>query len=387
MKKISKERRERDVLRNILFRRSYVKFRDKGPKNRGKGPETLRWKRNIQWIEMQQSCGNLNLERSKKRHVTIHLPRDLNFSNEHERTTINFNTIRMLVTEPQNASNSLQLKNIDFAEVRNLSTSASIVLAAELSRWNQRVKNRLTPRLETWDPKIITQLYQFGFFGLLFGERANPDSSFKFDDSDLKFTPYIQGKHGEKEHRRELKAQIEDLIGDEVDKWIILSTGLSEAITNVSHHAYPESSKIQEEDRNWFMGGSFDKKEETLRIVFFDQGIGIPKSLPASKVWESVLSFMSKVGIPYADRKKDATLLKAAVEYERTSTNDLDRGKGLQDLLDFVRERKNGYLSILSGKGLFKYSIENGTEAKKVETFSQPIKGTLIIWKVRLKKA
>lgn len=386
MKKQSKLSRARDVLRGHLFRKRHIKIKKKKGASKGKSIETLRWEHNIQWIERHHRAGNIYVERNKKRQVIVHLPEVLNFSSHYEQTATNFNVIRMLVTEPHNAANSLSLRYVDFEKVRKLSTSASIVLAAELSRWDQHSANRLKPRLETWDPQIIAQLYQFGFFGLFFGEAANPDTSLTFGESDLKFTPYIKGKHGEKEHRRELKHQIEELIGDEVDRWIILSTGLSEAITNVSHHAYPESANISERDKNWFMGGSFEQKTQTLRIVFFDQGIGIPRSLPVSKVWESVLSFLGKLGIPSAERKKDAVLLRAAVEYERTSTNDPDRGKGLQDLLDFVRERKSGYLSILSGKGLFKYSIEDGIERNKTETFSQPINGTLIIWKVRLTK-
>ncbi|MGC6744878.1 hypothetical protein ACP0HM_10080 [Escherichia coli] len=49
-------------------------------------------------------------------------------------------------------------------------------------------------------------------------------------------------------------------------------------------------------------------------------------------------------------------MLKAAVEIKRSSTGEEDRGKGLQDLLEFIKQRGEGYLSIMSGKGLYKYS-------------------------------
>lgn len=66
------------------------------------------------------------------------------------------------------------------------------------------------------------------------------------------------------------------------------------------------------------------------------------------------LNYLSK--LPLAERKRDEQLLKAAVEIKRSSTGEEDRGKGLQDLLEFIKQRGEGYLSIMSGKGLYKYS-------------------------------
>lgn len=42
----------------------------------------------------------------------------------------------------------------------------------------------------------------------------------------------------------------------------------------------------------------------------------------------------------------------------RTRTGDSDRGKGLLDLMEFIRQRGEGYLSIISLKGLFKLEIK-----------------------------
>lgn len=161
-----------------------------------------------------------------------------------------------------------------------------------------------------------------------------------------------------------------------------MHSGLTEAITNVSHHAYPDSEGYSTEDKNWYLTGSYNNETKELKIVFYDQGIGIPKSLPASEVWEKVLSVLSR--LPVVERKRDEVLLKAAVELERTSTKESDRGKGLQDLLEFIRQRKNGYLSILSLKGLFKYSMSDGKEEIKTEHFDKPVSGTLIIWSAEL---
>ncbi len=92
--------------------------------------------------------------------------------------------------------------------------------------------------------------------------------------------------------------------------------------------------------------------------------------------------YLSRLKI--AERANDAALLRAAMGIDRTSTGDIDRGKGLADMQEFIKQRKNGYLSILSKYGLFKYSNDNGTETTKSETLESPILGTLIIWKTVL---
>jgi hypothetical protein len=88
--------------------------------------------------------------------------------------------------------------------------------------------------------------------------------------------------------------------------------------------------------------------------------------------------------VPIAERKRDEVLLSAAVQISRTRTGAPDRGRGLQDLLEFIRQRQEGYLSILSLRGLYKFTVNNGIETTKSEHFNNPIQGTLIIWSATL---
>ncbi len=383
MKKKSIKQRNRDVLLGIAHRQG--KFSRKTRKNNllaitvgNLGASDLE-----QWLTKHLHAGDLNIEIGKYKEITLHLPEIMNFSTHYEQTVIHLSAIRKLVST-QDTLYAPKLRLVRFDQLKSISTSASIALTAELSRWDDHINHGLRPRLETWDKSIITQLNEFGFFKLFAIDTIPPKFLLSDSSTNIRYVPYIKGKKGEKHHRATLKTEIEKVAGDEIEKWLILSSGLSEAITNVSHHAYPADFDCADQDKCWYMGGSFDKRDSTLRVVFFDQGIGIPKSLPTSKIWENILDLMSQLSIPYAEQKKDAVLLKAAVEYERTSTNKEDRGKGLQDLLNFIRERGDGYLSILSQKGLFKYSLESGTESTKSESFSNPLQGTLIIWKVQL---
>jgi hypothetical protein len=139
-------------------------------------------------------------------------------------------------------------------------------------------------------------------------------------------------------------------------------------------------------DKSWFLTGSYDAHEKQLKIVFYDQGIGIPNSLPVSKIKEKVLDYFSKNNIGKLEQVKEQVLLKAAMELDRTSTNQNDRGKGLQDLLSFIEERGEGYLSIISSKGLYKCTVSGLKKTVKSTSFDKPLLGTLIIWSTNLNK-
>ncbi|PCJ35541.1 MAG: hypothetical protein COA75_10325 [Cellvibrionales bacterium] len=269
---------------------------------------------------------------------------------------------------------------VDFDGLRNISTSAALVLTAELSKWDDAIRQKLRPFVDGWDESILLRFYELGFFELFQNSPVQEASILKNENPDVNLVKYIKGECGDNAKTRQLKAGLREIVGEDISKWIFLNTGLTEAITNVSQHAYPKSRTT--DAKNWYLSGGFNHKTKELKIVFYDQGIGIPKSLPASEVWEKLLDRLS--GLSLVERKKDEVLLKAAVELDRTSTQSSDRGKGLQDMLEFVKQRQNGYLSILSRRGLYRFSMKDGKAHVKSEHFNNPVLGTLIIWKVTL---
>jgi hypothetical protein len=233
--------------------------------------------------------------------------------------------------------------------------------------------------LKQWDKQIVQQLWELGFFDLF---QQSPPIHLPENDHSLRLVKYIKGQCRDKSKTIKLKESIHELVGETILKWTFLHSGLTEAITNVSHHAYPDSLQINGADKNWYLTGSFNKNSGELKIAFYDQGIGIPKSLPASEVWEKVVQFLTKFSLD--EKRLHSTLLKAAVQLDRTSTAESDRGKGLPDLLEFINQRKDGYLSIISLKGLYKYTISNGSENIKSKALKNELPGTLIIWSVIL---
>jgi len=376
LKKITKRLRDRTV--KLAFRhRSQPKKRRKISRTVSSQNAQI-WKEGNAWIQNAIFRGEIQADLIKKKRLVIHLPEVMDFSDNYERTVLYITAIRKLVNILTKSKKALRLSSVRFGKLRKISTSAALVLTAELSKWDDEINSRLVPDVESWDPDILQQFYDLGFFDLF---QKSPDLSGMQSKSKLHLVKYIKGKCGDKNKTRLLKSSISEVVGESISKWTFLHSGLSEAITNVSHHAYPKQYSGADE-KFWYLTGSYNSEKLELKIAFYDQGIGIPRSLPSSKIYEKVLRFLSVV--PAAERRHHKTLLRAAVAIDRTSTGDSDRGKGLPDLLEFIKQRRQGYLSILSLKGLYKYTVDEGNAIVKSESFHNEMPGTLIIWCVKL---
>ena len=381
MKKLSIKQWKRDVKNGILHRQGQTKWQRK-PRKKASNRNPRGNDHVSQWIDTKKATGELDITITKKRHLTINLPEKMNFNADYETTALHMSAIRKLSITEAKPRKRYGLKTVNFDNLKEISTSAALVLTAELSKWNDAIRQSLTPDVSNWSPDILKKLKDLGFFNLFAKSPTGLRQSQEPEESSVNLVKYIKGKSGDNNKARILKEQVLAVVDDEIDKWTNLHAGLTEAITNVSHHAYPANSYFSENNKNWYMSGSYNRDTKELKVVFYDQGIGIPKSLPASKVWEKVLSWLSN--IPIAERKKDEVLLKAAVQISRTSTGAADRGKGLQDLTEFIRQREEGYLSILSLRGLYKLTVKGGNEKTKSVYFNNKINGTLIIWSVTL---
>ena len=376
MKKITREKRERDVQRGI-------KNRIKSPKNKRNRKYISIKNKNIvsNWLKKAIDQG-LNAVVHTNRRVVLELPEKMNFYKDYELTTLHLMAIRHLSTKSRKSVKLYRLSSVNFDNLKSISTSAALVLTAELSKWDDTIRQKLTPRTDNWDDNIFRKLHDLGFFGLFNRPPTKKILPSAERNENIKIVEYIKGECGDSKKTRELKKAIIKIVGEKVEKWTFLHSGIDEAITNVTHHAYPEGTQFYQKEKKWYLTGSYNRATNELKVVFYDQGIGIPKSLPTSKVWEKALDVLSI--LPIADRKKDAAMLKAAIQLDRTSTEKTDRGKGLQDLLEFVRKREDGYLSILSAKGLYKLTLNRAKETSKSKHFMNAIDGTLIIWSVTL---
>lgn len=276
-----------------------------------------------------------------------------------------------------NRESKLRLRSIRFDKIKKASSAAALVLTSEISKWDGRVNHRLIPTVHHWDPLIYQQFSSLGYFEIFpsLKDKFNCEKS----SGDNNILRYIKGTIGEHDKTRQLKKGIKELIGKkELDKWIFLHSGIGEAILNVTHHAYPEE-QTRTHEKDWYLTASFNKRSRELKVSFYDQGVGIPATLPTSHAREYLKRYLRRLRL---SDDFDSMMIRAALSYGRTRTNKGDRGKGLQDMLQFIKQRGNGYLSIISSHGLCKVTVESGVQTIKTVDFDQSLPGTLIIWSV-----
>lgn len=303
--------------------------------------------------------------------LIINLPSNLDFEENYEKTASHFAVLRRAVMLRKH------IKSLDFSRLNRISPSAALVLASEVDQWNQKVKGKLKANLPSWNENVKRLLCEMGYFELLNLETPRSE----WTKGNTTFFNFKRGQaskdHDNGQLAKELRIEIEKIVGHRIKKTVLFK-GLSEAITNVVQHAYLHSSEPNQ--KRWWISGSFSKDEEKLCVTFYDQGIGIPETLPTSKIFEQIADFLYS----WPDSRK----IQAAMEAGRTSSGLEERGKGLQDLIEFAKTHRKGSLSIYSLKGMFKqeFSIADGESGPKLvrRDFANSIGGTLIEWSVFL---
>lgn len=299
-------------------------------------------------------------------------PAAIDLSDDFKETVVFLNRVR------ECASASLGKFFVDFTTIRHLTAAGALLLVAEFDRWRELIeKQRLEPiEVEKWDPVVRNRLIEMGFFDLLGSSRKveRADDGQPVDGE--RYLPFISGHRSEGEKAKQLRVEIERL-GPELRDKQSLFEGLTEAMTNVEHHAYPEGATI----KRWWMSASVDATGRRLRVMFVDHGLGIPRTLPPDIV-EAALAALA-VGPLEEVVKSDAKLIKAAVSLQRSKTKKLNRGWGLKrDIQGYIeRHEAVGSLRIVSGRGQYKYKKQTGQRSKiSLKALPVPFNGTFIEW-------
>jgi len=156
---------------------------------------------------------------------------------------------------------------------------------------------------------------------------------------------------------------------------------LSEAMTNVNHHAYKTKSNVFGKHLGrWWMVATLSNRTRLFTLVFYDAGVGIPKTLPRRYPIELIRGALSLLPMIKPD---DGQMIHAAMELGRTRTAESNRGKGLIDLAKLIDTAAAGSMSIYSRNGSYAYTPTLETH-KNHQGF---IEGTLIEWQLPIDKA
>jgi hypothetical protein len=241
-------------------------------------------------------------------------------------------------------------------------------------------RNRLkVVDFDKWDTDIKFLLRDMGMFELLNIPNIPKEFAEMEHDSDVKFFKFITGDSisGDKSIKfREVIKQATSGVPNEKK----LQIAITEAMDNVFNHGYPddfiETSKLKE--KLWWLSASFNNKTNILNLIFFDQGIGIPKSLP--RIHPGLFGKIVELF------DTDDKIIAAATKAGKSATGKKYRGKGLPQIIDYVCSYgKSGYIRITSGKGTYQIIKKVSEKAEKKSYINKyDIQGTLLEWQLEL---
>jgi len=316
-----------------------------------------------------------NSVKRREGRLEIALPVEMDLEKNYETTVSHLAAIRKATKLRR------RLKSLKFNRLKYISPSAALVLASEMDRWNQRLGGGLRADVDSWQPDIRRLLAQMGYFELLGLERPQnletKNTTFLPFKRGIAHDPHSNENHGGGELAKQLRIEIEELTGASIQRHFLFE-GLSEAITNVGQHAY--SDGYVGALRQWWVSASYDREDSVLCVTFYDQGDGIPVTLPNNEFFDLIRHMF--------DGWSDSFKIGAAMEIGNTATRRAERGKGLQNFVEFAKAHRWGRLSIYSLTGLYRmnWKMENGAQefTDQREDFENSIGGTLIEWQVKL---
>lgn len=265
---------------------------------------------------------------------------------------------------------------LHFSGVEQIDPSAALVLVAEIYRIrNLRSFNYVSgtyPHLR----EIYDLLIELGFFGLLkIEELYGPPKPNTAADRSI-FLRFVSGNR--------VDAESVDRFVSIVEKHIVpmnavargkLVAAIIEAMNNTLDHAHPNpDGKSTKLSHRWWLSSEVNIANREVRILLFDQGVGIPVTLPPDR-YDRIRAFLTRLS-PFPS---DGEMIMAATELYRTSTGQSGRGRGFRNMKQFVDTCTDGELRVLSNRGFYTYM--GGEDACGDEALS--IGGTVIEWRFR----
>lgn len=176
------------------------------------------------------------------------------------------------------------------------------------------------------------------------------------------------------EHYQKTVTMLDKQADLSLHQFLALSTAISEAMLNVSHHAYKDqmyagSIEAMQGER-WWQCAWFNPIRDEVVFIICDLGIGIGTS------------YRSGNDVPIYSSESDWVL--SAYSYGGTRfSNSSERGNGSEDIKRpiGVIDLDNESLLVFSGKAKYKYTSED--EGAICTTIPEHIPGTIVQWSLK----
>lgn len=269
---------------------------------------------------------------------------------------------------------------MDLSTIQSISLAGALVLGAEIHRWRVHHGPGLRARnIADWNPRVRHLLAGLGFFKLL---RVQVPRRMQREEyvGEVAVLRMISSTQLDQELLQTTMKQL-TAVAEVLDQDPSVYGALVEASYNAKLHAYPEDHHYEFPPLipGWWATASWNPVEGCVKFLVYDQGVGIPATLPKWSGWEKVRAKLAENLGGLAVGLRDASsLIAAAIEMDRTSLQG-GHGKGLQDVIRAVETVPGSSVRILSGTGSVLYH-HGGRIEKKDETLH--IGGTLVEWRI-----
>jgi hypothetical protein len=269
---------------------------------------------------------------------------------------------------------------IDFAETRKCYADGTLLFYAELKRILKRNPLPLTCRLPK-HPVVAQVLCHLGILKDLGYSKRIPsrrDDVINWRAFSGVFADATKG----------VGQAIENLGGITHGQIKKMYRSVSEALTNVTQHAYMEprmDGSGSADDSGWWM--FVREQPDELMVNFCDLGVGVPYSVPKlekHQTWlqQGLATALAAVGVDY---HRDGEIIQVTVAEKRSRFIATHRGNGFGNMLESIAVAESGVLIIHSNRGMYTYKREGGQETQQTRNFHDSLYGTLIAWRIKLR--
>lgn len=274
----------------------------------------------------------------------------------------------------------------DFAKIQNISTAASVLIAAEYER-GRIIVGAPPPAINytEWSDAAFFKLHQMGFFKSV-GLATHDEPSITDEDGAVTMK-IVSGTVGDAldASANALEELLREQFPDSYLEPILFSinTAVSEGLTNIANWAYRENTELSL--KRWWFAATVAPAKRLLTFVVYDQGVTIPGSLPHQRWYEDFITFVCKLsGRPGRNVTSisDSHWITAAIEYGRSRSRMDHRGKGLAQIAQLIDQCDDGSLRIVSRRG--SCYLAKGQPIIEERPTRNGLAGTLLEWHLRL---
>ena len=164
---------------------------------------------------------------------------------------------------------------------------------------------------------------------------------------------------------------------------------ISEAVTNIYHHAYNKEKSSWLIDK-WWISVAFDKTANELVVIVFDHGKGIPATAWKTKLFSRYMRFSKELDEKFSSNHFTVDIQRKVLYlvFEQNSSIAIKqgRGHGCADIKSLLSNIKGGKLSVISLQAKYEnYNFKGSSLVRgKSKSLAVSLQGTLLEWRMPL---